>query len=725
MTAPLQTPFNSSTANGVTTVFPYTFKIEDDDDIGVLLDGVLQVSGYTVSGAGNVSGGNVTFSVAPASSVVVLLYRKLSLTRETDYQQFGDWLAENVNPDFDRAMLDLQVLNALVIRMPEGDAEMGGMVLPSAAVRATKHVSFDASGALILTDGTGTTTDAQLVYHNGETVASLLPITSTQYATLQAACDAVPNDGDTVEVLAESIIVTRPIKITKRQTQLRGQSYQNTFITLQSLGADRGAWLTATAYVLNDIVTVNDLAGKAIAYVCDVAHTSGTFATDLAAGKWQLWCAVSVRTSDVEISGIQIIVPAKAAGIAVQGAARADIHGNAFRPSVNNSGYAILLSDEDYLGAFSGGSYTHKTGSNLIGVFDQGVKQFAHCIIGTGTSGGMNNCEFRGNHMVANQPVYLPYGGGNRSIGNLYQSQTGANSGSRPFTGGVGYAVQAGGEFHSVSDYIERYDACFRSTSAPSAKFVWVSLTDDACNDVLELYGSGPASRFGVSGYGVESFQWGGMDYTTSLTGNNQSIDTSVAARRISGGGAARTGIYLASTNLGAGDIGREFTLYNDSWGFELVENGTANFNGGAIIIGQAGTNVGVVSTQCSWARFRWNGSKWDVVETGGMLHGAGKEREYSRYSFSGNNETMTMKTRVIEITGAGAARTGALFANGKRYGETVRLFAQSWSVAFAAGAAAWSAAGAPTMGNGAGQVQMLELMWTGSWFECNRTTRA
>lgn len=43
----------------------------------------------------------------------------------------------------------------------------------------------------------------------------------------------------------------------------------------------RGAWATATTYALKDVVT-----SGGIAYVCLVAHTSGTFATDLAAGKW-------------------------------------------------------------------------------------------------------------------------------------------------------------------------------------------------------------------------------------------------------------------------------------------------------------------------------------------------------------------------------------------------------------------------------------------------------
>lgn len=43
----------------------------------------------------------------------------------------------------------------------------------------------------------------------------------------------------------------------------------------------RASWLTATAYVIGDTV----IQGTGT-YVCFVAHTSGVFATDLAAGKW-------------------------------------------------------------------------------------------------------------------------------------------------------------------------------------------------------------------------------------------------------------------------------------------------------------------------------------------------------------------------------------------------------------------------------------------------------
>lgn len=49
------------------------------------------------------------------------------------------------------------------------------------------------------------------------------------------------------------------------------------------LGVWQGAWVTATAYGVDDLV---EESGST--YICIEAHTSGTFATDLAADKWDL-----------------------------------------------------------------------------------------------------------------------------------------------------------------------------------------------------------------------------------------------------------------------------------------------------------------------------------------------------------------------------------------------------------------------------------------------------
>lgn len=152
MTVPVQTPFTSSVANGVTTVFPYSFMIADEDDIKVVVDGVVQTTGYTVSGIGDPAGGNVTFAVAPANGSKVLRYLDPILWRETDYQQFGDFLADTVNLDFDRVWLALQSLRQNFnrsLKLPV-DTATDQTIQDDAAARVGKVVSFDASGNMIL-----------------------------------------------------------------------------------------------------------------------------------------------------------------------------------------------------------------------------------------------------------------------------------------------------------------------------------------------------------------------------------------------------------------------------------------------------------------------------------------------------------------------------------------------------------------------------------------------
>jgi len=58
----------------------------------------------------------------------------------------------------------------------------------------------------------------------------------------------------------------------------------------------RGVWVTATSYAVNDLVS-----SSTTTYVCLVAHTSGTFNTDLAAAKWMVFSQV---TSTPAASGV-------------------------------------------------------------------------------------------------------------------------------------------------------------------------------------------------------------------------------------------------------------------------------------------------------------------------------------------------------------------------------------------------------------------------------------
>lgn len=108
MAIPNQTPYNIFTANGISTVFPYEFYLLNAFDLTVSINGAELTSGFTISGIGNVDGGEVTFLTPPANGSVILLERVVPTYRLTEYQDNGDLLAETVNKDFDRLWMAIQ-----------------------------------------------------------------------------------------------------------------------------------------------------------------------------------------------------------------------------------------------------------------------------------------------------------------------------------------------------------------------------------------------------------------------------------------------------------------------------------------------------------------------------------------------------------------------------------------------------------------------------------------
>lgn len=94
--------------NGSTTVFPYDFLITAAADLLVYHDGVVQTSGYSLSGVGSGSGGNVTYATAPADDVEIIFLRATDQTQQVDLIE-GDRLpAEAVEGMFDKAYAAIQ-----------------------------------------------------------------------------------------------------------------------------------------------------------------------------------------------------------------------------------------------------------------------------------------------------------------------------------------------------------------------------------------------------------------------------------------------------------------------------------------------------------------------------------------------------------------------------------------------------------------------------------------
>lgn len=133
-------------AGGVTE-FTFPFCLFEVDDLVVEVDGVAVTEGFTITGIGERSGGQIAFDVEPSGDVLVI---KLAITyeRDTDYQDNGDLLAASLNNDFDKVWQALRWMyqNYLVaIKLPL-ETEAAQEITETAAERAGGLIGFDANG---------------------------------------------------------------------------------------------------------------------------------------------------------------------------------------------------------------------------------------------------------------------------------------------------------------------------------------------------------------------------------------------------------------------------------------------------------------------------------------------------------------------------------------------------------------------------------------------------
>ena len=117
MTLSASDSVNRYTAAADQTAFAYTFKILDEADIEVSVDGVVQGSGYTVSNVGNANGGNVTFSTGRTAGEVVALRRSVTFSQTVNLATQGSLDTDTLEESgLDRIVMMIQQLNEVDAR---------------------------------------------------------------------------------------------------------------------------------------------------------------------------------------------------------------------------------------------------------------------------------------------------------------------------------------------------------------------------------------------------------------------------------------------------------------------------------------------------------------------------------------------------------------------------------------------------------------------------------
>jgi hypothetical protein len=156
----------SYSGDGTQTVFPYTFKINAEADIQVIIrasNGTETVktltTDYSVSGVGSASGGNVTMVTAPSATETIVIRRDTTQTQTVDLVENDPFTAETVEGAFDKSVAIVQELQEEVdrsIKLSRTNTMTSTEFTVDAATRANKILAFDASGEIAVTQELGT-----------------------------------------------------------------------------------------------------------------------------------------------------------------------------------------------------------------------------------------------------------------------------------------------------------------------------------------------------------------------------------------------------------------------------------------------------------------------------------------------------------------------------------------------------------------------------------------
>ena len=168
MTVSSTTEKNSYSGNSSTTVFAYSFKIFADSDLQVIIRSSTGAettktltTHYTVSGAGDASGGNVTFTSGntPATGETVVIRRGVPQTQAIDYIANDPFPAESHEEGLDRATMTTQQVQEELdrsIKLSRTNTMTSTEFTVGATDRANKILAFDNSGEISVTQELGT-----------------------------------------------------------------------------------------------------------------------------------------------------------------------------------------------------------------------------------------------------------------------------------------------------------------------------------------------------------------------------------------------------------------------------------------------------------------------------------------------------------------------------------------------------------------------------------------
>ena len=160
---------SSHNGNGSTTTFAYSFRILSNSDLVVIIRNnstgtettKTLTTHYTVSGAGDPTGGSITFTSGniPASGETVVIRRNVPQTQSIDYIANDPFPAETHEEGLDRATMIAQQVSEATdrsIKLSRTNTMTSTEFTVGATDRANKILAFDGNGEISVTQELGT-----------------------------------------------------------------------------------------------------------------------------------------------------------------------------------------------------------------------------------------------------------------------------------------------------------------------------------------------------------------------------------------------------------------------------------------------------------------------------------------------------------------------------------------------------------------------------------------
>lgn len=216
----------SYAGNGTSTAFAVPFYFLANSQLLVTLRSAAGVEtiqlldvNYTVTGAGVLTGGTVTMTVAPATGATVTISRNVPITQTTDFQPNDRLPAETLEQTVDKLTMICQQLadsSDRALRFPISDTSTD-TELPTSTARANRYLRFNSSGnpiaASIIADITASASDlanAASTINTTEKATGRLVWDTTNQQLVRAAGPAA-GDGWDVVASGGGTVITLPI----------------------------------------------------------------------------------------------------------------------------------------------------------------------------------------------------------------------------------------------------------------------------------------------------------------------------------------------------------------------------------------------------------------------------------------------------------------------------------------------------------------------------------